>query len=150
MAYGQYRWVETLRMTENMAENHTLNVSACDEELTTFKWWGKRRLKYNLALLLAGFPNFICCAIVIDILGESADPAEYDGITPFTMVFHGIGYLLMMGIANVCYYVGPISEKLIRPKNVGRYRNVAYWAGLWFSVSLPFSIPVLLLLTARN
>ena len=65
-------------------------------------------------------------------------------ITLFTTAFQGIGYLFMMGVANVCYFAGPLSESLIKPKNVDRYRRVTFQLGMWFSVLLPFSIPVIL------
>jgi hypothetical protein len=48
--------------------------------------------------------------------------------------FSGIGYLFMMAIANVCYFAGPLSESLIKPQNVERYRRMTFQLGLWFSV----------------
>jgi hypothetical protein len=60
--------------------------------------------------------------------------------------FQGVGYLLMMGVANLCYSLGQVSERLIRPKNAERYRRIVYRLGFWFSVSLPFMVPLLLII----
>jgi hypothetical protein len=64
-------------------------------------------------------------------------------ITLFTTAFQGIGYLFMMAIANVCYFAGPLFESLIMPQNVERYRRMTFQLGLWFSVLLPFAIPLI-------
>ncbi len=58
-------------------------------------------------------------------------------------MFQAIGYLIAMGIANICYFIGPISERMLNPKNVKMYRQVTYNLGYWLSVLLPFSIPAL-------
>jgi hypothetical protein len=49
-----------------------------------------------------------------------------------------------MGVANLCYWLGPLSERLVKPTNVDRYRRIAYQLGFWFSVLLPLSIPAIL------
>ena len=64
-------------------------------------------------------------------------------ITLFTTAFQGIGYLFMMAIANVCYFAGPLSELLSKPQNIERYRRMTFQLGLWFSVHLPFAIPLI-------
>jgi hypothetical protein len=48
-----------------------------------------------------------------------------------------------MGIANPCYNVGPALESRFGSRDVAGYRRVAFTAGLWFSMALPFVIPVL-------
>jgi len=68
-------------------------------------------------------------------------------VTVFTIFFQGIGYLFMIGVANVCYFLGPFSERVIRPSDPQRYRLACYRLGFWFSVLLPFSIPTLLALS---
>ena len=69
------------------------------------------------------------------------------GLTRLSVFMHrrfvGVGYLLMMAVANVCYFAGPLSESLIKPTDVDRYRRVTFQLGLWFSVLLPFTIPVI-------
>jgi hypothetical protein len=34
------------------------------------------------------------------------------------LVFAGIGYLFMIGIANLCYKLGPLSERIVQPNQV--------------------------------
>jgi hypothetical protein len=67
-------------------------------------------------------------------------------ITLFTTAFQAAGYLFMMAVANVCYLAGPLSESLVKPTNLDRYRRITYWLGFWFSVLLPFSILALVFL----
>lgn len=110
--------------------------------LSTFQWWNKRRLHYNVSLICAGILAFICYVMVIYTSGDVIPDAE---ITIFTTLFQGIGYLILIGLANIFFFAGPIFEKLIKPKNVIRYRTIAYKMGYWFSVLLPFSIPAILI-----
>jgi hypothetical protein len=72
------------------------------------------------------------------------EPAGDFEITIFTTAFQAVGYLLMMAIANVCYFLGPFSERMIRPTNVAVYRNITFRLGFWVSVLLPFTIPITL------
>jgi hypothetical protein len=106
-------------------------------------WWEERRSSYNRALVIAGILAYITYVIVCETLLPST--ADYE-ITVFTTLFHGIGYLLMMGVANVCFFLGPVSEKYFRPTDISSYRRLCYRLGFWFSVCLPFSIPMLLML----
>ena len=64
-------------------------------------------------------------------------------ITLFTTAFQTVGYLFMMAVANVCYYAGQLSESLVKPTDVDRYRRVTFRLGFWVSVLLPFGIPAL-------
>ena len=47
----------------------------------------------------------------------------------------------MMGIANLCYCLGQLSEEIMQPSNYGAHRRKTFRLGFWFSVLLPFSIP---------
>ncbi len=107
-------------------------------------WWSARRLRYNIGLVVAGILAIIAYAVVVSTLLSSDVHFE---VTPFTIFFQGIGYLFMMGIANVCYFLGPFSERVIRPADPERYRSVCYRLGFWFSVLLPFSIPATMALS---
>jgi hypothetical protein len=111
---------------------------------SSLSWWGARRLRYNIGLAVAGVLAFICYATVCwTLLPRVLGPSEIE-VTLFTTLFQGIGYLLMMGVANLFYYLGPLSERVVRPVEVDRYRRNCYRLGFWFSVLLPFSIPALL------
>jgi hypothetical protein len=123
-----------------------MEFSIVDRTVTSSTaWWRARRLRYNVGLVVAGILAFIAYAIVcITLLPEDADVE----ITPFTMLFQGVGYLLMIGAANVCYSVGPLSERIVCPADPEKYRHICYRLGFWFSVLLPFSIPALLTVLA--
>ena len=111
---------------------------------SAFAWWASRRLRDNGGLVVAGAVAFVCYVVVCFKLLPRVLPASEIKVTPFTSLFQGIGYLFMMGIANVCYFLGPLSELLVGPVDVERFRRICYRLGFWFSVLLPFSIPVLL------
>ena len=107
-------------------------------------WWGARRLHYNFGLLLAGILAFIGYVIIcVTLLPRVLDTSEIE-VSAFTTLSQGIAYLLAMGAANIFYFLGPLSERIIRPANVDRYRRICYRIGFWFSFLLPFSIPATL------
>jgi len=114
-----------------------------DIQVTTWRWWASRRMRYNRGLIIAGVLAFVCYVTVVFAFASRIPDAE---ITIFTTVFQGIGYLVMMGIANVIYFIGPISEKVLKPRNPNSYRRIAFGLGYWFSIALPFMIPVFLLI----
>lgn len=119
---------------------------------TTGQWWGSHRLHYNLALIIAGIVAFIGYVMVLAWIGANVRGPDGEEpvieVTLFTTLFQGCGYLVMVGIANLFYYLGPISERFFAPRNVDRYRRITFHLGLWFSVALAFLIPVSLILTA--
>ena len=73
-------------------------------------------------------------------------PGDWE-ITVLTALFQGFAYLVMVGVANLCYYLGPWSERLVRPANVARFRKIVFRLGFWFSVLLPFTPAALLFVT---
>jgi hypothetical protein len=105
-------------------------------------WWEQHRLRYNIGLVVAGLLAFVCYVGVVD-RGISSGAMPGAEITLFTTAFQAVGYLFMMAVANVFYFAGPLSESLVKPTNIDRYRRVTYRLGFWFSVLLPFSIPAL-------
>lgn len=106
-------------------------------------WWNKNRLKYNIGLVISGILAFICYVVVLEIIVmPNNHEAEF---TIFTILIQGTGYLIMMLLANLFYYLGPLSEELVRPGNVTKYRKVVFSLGYWFSFILPFSVPISIL-----
>lgn len=61
-------------------------------------WWGARRFRYNASLVVAGVLAFGAYLLAIDDCSA--------GGWGINVVLQGFGYLFMMGIANVCYYLG--------------------------------------------
>jgi len=113
----------------------------------TQDWWQSKRLDYNIWLIIAGILSFLIYVSLVWSFPEAVPEAE---ITAFTVIFQGVGYLIAMGIANLCFYAGQISEDLFKPKNLEQYRQITYQLGKWFSFILPFMIPMLILLTIIN
>jgi hypothetical protein len=109
----------------------------------TWRWWlGARLLWYNAGLLCAGPVAFVLYATVVFAFEDRTPDAD---INALTTILQAVGYLFAMGVANVCYLGGPLSELLLRPHNPARYRRVVFWSGFAFSALLPFAIPVALL-----
>lgn len=115
------------------------------DDRDAWSWWGQRRLRYNIGLVVAGLLAFVCYVGVVD-RGISSGAMPGAEITLFTTAFQAIGYLFMMAVANICYFAGPLSESLVKPTDLDFYRRVTYQVGFWFSVLLPFGVPALLLL----
>ena len=109
--------------------------------LSSFRWWEARRLRYNVGLVVAGGLAFLLYLLVLSIFSDRIPDAE---ITLFTILFQGIGYLFFMLAANVFYFLGPLSERLPRMRDLESHRRFAYSLGFWFSVSLLFIVPILL------
>jgi hypothetical protein len=125
----------------NQLPLHTMS----DIAASPFSWWSARRIRYNIGLVVAWVLAFIAYSVV----GSTMLPIEDDfEVTTFTLLFHGFGYLFMMAVANVFYFLGPLSECMVRPRDPERYRRICFGLGFWFSVLLPFSIPALLALQA--
>jgi hypothetical protein len=94
-------------------------------------WWERRRLRYNVGLVVAGLLAFVCYVVVVwRAASNGAMPGDDEiEITLFTTAFQTVGYLFMMS--------------LVKPTDVDRYRRVTFRLGFWVSVLLPFGIPAL-------
>jgi hypothetical protein len=110
------------------------------DEISGREWWAARRLRYNIALVVAGIAAFATYAAVLGTRCASDPDAE---ITAFTIAFQSFGYMLAMAVANVAFNLGRWSETLVRPVNIAGYRTWTWRLGLGFSVALPFTIPAL-------
>ena len=120
-------------------------------EIEAFEWWSKQRSIYNVGLIVAGIVGFFTYLMIFwtsyesmatEALKANEEPPE---ITIVTTLFQFVAYLFMIGIANICYFLGPISEKLLKPKNVKFYRRMSCFSGYLFSIALPLCIPIILL-----
>ncbi len=121
-----------------------MNATETNADISAGEWWEARRWRYNKGLVIAGLLAFLCYALVGSTL--LAEDAEFE-ITILTTLVQGIGYLFMMAVANVCYFLGPLSERGVEAAELENHRQRYFRLGFWFSVLLPFSIPLLLLLT---
>jgi hypothetical protein len=119
-------------------------ITSAHTELPSKAWWSKMRRNYNLGLIMAGITAFILYSIL-----SSSLIAPYDDnfeISLFTILFQGIGYIFMIGIANLFYNLGYFVDKHFNKENDDHFRIRLYNLGYWFSVSLPFSIPLIVVL----
>ena len=116
-------------------------------EESSSDWWTARRWRYNIDLVVSGITAFVAYLVVLSIFSNARKDVE---VTVFTIAFQGMGYLFCMAIANVCYQLGPLSERWLHPKNPASYRRITFALGFWFSFALPFSIPMLLTILALS
>jgi hypothetical protein len=103
-------------------------------------WWQARRLRYNLVLAAGGW---IAYALVVWLNYAFGHPVWKDWRGGLGMtLFLGTGFLVVMGLANVAYLLGPAVEGWAKPADVNRYRRNAYAMGLWGSFAVPFVFPL--------
>jgi hypothetical protein len=115
-----------------------------NKEITEFsasEWWSKKRLRYNIGLAIAGFSAFFIYTGINYLITFPHFPP----ISLSQIIFEGSIYLVVMGIANFCYFSGPLSEILFKPADVKYYRKLTFNLGFWFSVALPFAYPGLII-----
>ncbi len=113
-----------------------------DSNLSAWRWWERRRLRYNVGLFLAGISTFVLYLAVYFTLGNRL-PMEID-VTIFTVIFHGIAFAFYVFVANVFYCLGALSERLPRMRSLESPRQMSFTFGFWLSVALPFLEPLLL------
>jgi hypothetical protein len=107
----------------------------------TWAWWQARRLRYNLALATAGWAAYGLFVALFYLFGRPVWQ-DWQGALSMTL-FLGVAFLVLMGVANVCYVLGPITEAVVNPSDAERYRRTAYAMGFWASVALPFAFPAI-------
>jgi hypothetical protein len=102
-------------------------------------WWQARRLRYNLTLAAGGW---IAYGLAVGLNYGFHHPVwkNWRGGLGMT-IFLGVVFLVVMGIANVCYLLGPAVERSVNPADIGRYRRKAFAMGLWGSLAVPFTFP---------
>ena len=106
-------------------------------------WWEARRLRYNLALGAAGLAAY---GLLVGTSYALGHPFWPDLQLAFgTTMLLGVGFLILMGAANVCYLAGVLIEGMIAPAEREAFRKRAWAMGLWGSVALPFAFPAVML-----
>lgn len=103
-------------------------------------WWQARRLKYNVTLAIGGWAAY---ALAVGLNYAFGHPVWRDWRGGLGMtIFLGTIYLVVMGVANVCYLLGPAVEGWVKPADVERYRRTGYAMGRWGSLIVPFTFPL--------
>ena len=109
----------------------------------TWVWWQGRRLRYNLTLAIGGWAAY---GAAVGLHYAFGDPVWRGWRAGLGMtIFLGVGYLIVMGVANILYLLGPAMEAWVKPHDVDRFRRTAFAMGAWGSLIVPFSFPLWLL-----
>ena len=108
-------------------------------------WWSAGRRRYNITLFIAAPISAVMLINVWWLFEERLPCLE---ITGLVIIFWAMLFLVGVGFANICYFLGPLSERLIRPRNALAFRRRTYGAGVAFSLLLIFSPPILNFLLA--
>ncbi len=111
----------------------------------TWRWWESRRLRYNIGLALAGWTAWGLFALEV-MAFPSAAPRDEFHITLSLTLAQGLAWLVAMGIANILFLLGPVSEMVLRPADADGYRRRMFGLGFWFSMAVPFLFPALMLI----
>ena len=105
-----------------------MNIAATD-------WWAAHRWRYNAVLLLGAIASFFCLFVIAWLLSARLPCLE---ITAFSVAFGGMAFLAGLALANICYGLGPLSERWLQPKNALAFRRVAFALGTVSSLLLIF------------
>jgi hypothetical protein len=116
-----------------------MNPSLTEPNGSSRSWWAAHRLRYN-AILLAAAPVSLVGLLVVAWLLESRLPCLE--ITAFSLMVDSVLFLVGLGLANLCYFLGPISERVLRPSNAAAFRRRLFALGTGFSLVLIF-LPVI-------
>jgi len=109
------------------------------------EWWNDKRYLYNLGLFISGIIAFVLYVIVgVNLIMPYDEDFE---ITLFTILFQGIGYLIMIVFANLFYSLGVTEDLNHNKENTDDFRKNVFNLSFWFSVSLPFLAPLWLLIS---
>lgn len=103
-------------------------------------WWEGRRLHFNLALGAAGWAAYGLNAGLFYAFGRPIW-ADVRGAAGMTLLL-GAGFLVLMGIANICYLAGVLTESLAAPADPVAFRRRAFALGFWGSLGVPFIFPL--------
>jgi hypothetical protein len=104
----------------------------------TEQWWAARRRQYNIGLLVAGPVGLVCYGLSLSRCIALRAPGDWE-VTSFNVAVQSIAYLLVIGLANICYNLGRWCERFVPPTDIGRYRRMSFQCGFWLSVLLPLA-----------
>lgn len=105
-----------------------------------WRWWQARRLRYNIALAAAGWIAYGTNVVLFAAFGRTLWRNWQGGIA--MTLFLGTGFIVVMGIANVCFLLGPWTEKVAKPDDVDAFRETAWKLGFYGSIAVPFLFPL--------
>ena len=105
-----------------------------------WRWWESRRLRYNIGLAIAGASAWGVFA------AESLLMTDWFSLSVSGTLATGLLWLVAMGVANLLYFLGPVSERVLKPTDRDAYRRRVFGLGFWFSMAVPFLFPAAVLI----
>lgn len=106
----------------------------------TWRWWESRRLRYNIGLAIAGALAWALFAIEASLL------TDWFSLSASVTLAQGLAWLVAMGVANLAFFLGPVSERIFKPDDPEAYRRRIFGLGFWFSMAVPFLFPAVTLI----
>jgi hypothetical protein len=116
------------------------NLESLPRTGDTWRWWESGRLRYNIGLAIAGALAWALFAIEASLL------TDWYSISVSVTLAQGLAWLVAMGVANLAYFLGPVSERIFKPDDPDAYRRRIYGLGFWFSIAVPFLFPAVTLI----
>lgn len=106
-------------------------------------FWRRRRLPFNIALLVSGVAAGLAYTAVLVAWRVWPPPPEewHPDFDAYSLLLVPL-YVVGMGVANVLYLLGPLVEIVVRPRRAETFRRVVFALGTGFSVLLPWTVPV--------
>jgi hypothetical protein len=115
-------------------------------------WWERRRLRYNVALIISILLGYMAYAAVVTRFADvvAAPWVDENGavigndldLGGITVIFDCCGAVTALILANLFYFLGAGVERIVPAVRVAPCRKWAWRAGVLFSCLLPFSIAV--------
>ena len=105
-----------------------------------WRWWESRRLRYNIGLAVAGASAWGVFA------AESLLMTDWFSLSVSGTLATGLLWLVAMGVANLLFFLGPVSERVLKPTDRDAYRRRVFGLGFWFSMAVPFLFPAAVLI----
>ena len=105
-----------------------------------WRWWESRRLRYNIGLAIAGASAWGVFA------AESLLMTDWFSLSVSGTLGTGLLWLVAMGVANLLFFLGPVSERVLKPTDRDAYRRRVFGLGFWFSMAVPFLFPAAVLI----
>ena len=115
-----------------------------DPSRDAWRWWEARRLRYNIGLAIAGWSAWGLFAIEMLMFRSLAEDSTVI-LSPAIILGQGLVWLVIMGVANILYLLGPFSEMVLRPGQPDDYRRRMFGLGFWGSMAVPFLFPATVL-----
>lgn len=115
-----------------------------DPSRDAWRWWEARRLRYNIGLAIAGWSAWGLFAIEMLMFRPLAEDSTAI-LRPAIILGQGLVWLVIMGVANILYLLGPFSEVVLRPSEPDAYRRRMFGLGFWGSMAVPFLFPAAVL-----